>query len=52
MAPDIDVELDPAAVNRGEDTQLDAAIADVLKRLESWKPIQRKTAPAPATLGR
>lgn len=52
VAPDIDVELDPAAVNRGEDTQLDAAIADVLKRLESWKPIQRKTAPAPATLGR
>jgi tricorn protease len=52
VAPDIDVELDPAAVNRGEDTQLDAAIADVLKRLESWKPIQRKTAPAAATLGR
>lgn len=52
VAPDIDVELDPAAVNRGEDTQLDAAIADVLKRLESWKPIQRTTAPAAATLGR
>lgn len=52
VAPDIDVELDPAAVNRGEDTQLDAAIADVLKRLESWQPIQRKTPPAPATLGR
>jgi tricorn protease len=51
-SPDIDVELDPAAVNRGEDTQLEAAIADVLKRLETWKPIQRKTAPAPATLGR
>lgn len=52
VAPDIDVELDPAAVNRGEDTQLDAAIADVLKRLEAWKPIQRKSAPAAATLGR
>ncbi len=52
VAPDIDVELDPAAVNRGEDTQLDAAIADVMKRLETWKPIQRKTAPAPATLGK
>lgn len=51
VLPDIDVELDPAAVNRGEDTQLDAAIADVLKRLESWKPIQRKTPPAPAALG-
>lgn len=52
VSPDIEVELDPAAVNRGDDTQLDAAIADVLKRLESWKPIQRKTPPAPATLGR
>lgn len=52
VAPDMEVELDPAAVNRGEDTQLDAAIADVLKRLETWKPIQRKTAPAAATLGR
>jgi tricorn protease len=52
VAPDMDVELDPAAVNRGEDTQLDAAIADVLKRLGDWKPIQRKTAPPAATLGR
>jgi len=52
VSPDIDVELDPAAVNRGEDTQLDAAIADVMKRLEAWKPIQRKAAPAAATLGR
>ncbi len=52
VSPDIDVELDPAAVNRGDDTQLDAAIADVMKRLEAWKPIQRKAAPAAATLGR
>ncbi len=52
VSPDIDVELDPAAVNRGDDTQLDAAIADVLNRLQGWKPIQRKAAPAAATLGR
>ena len=52
VSPDIDVELDPAAVNRGEDTQLDTAIADVMKRLATWKPIQRKTPPPPATLGR
>lgn len=52
VSPDIDVDLDPAAVNRGEDSQLDAAIADVMKRLEAWKPIQRKAAPAAATLGR
>lgn len=51
VSPDIDVELDPAAVNRGEDTQLDAAIADVMKRLQTWKPIQRKTPPPPAKLG-
>ncbi|MFS9605497.1 hypothetical protein, partial [Klebsiella pneumoniae] len=51
VAPDIEVELDPAAVNRGEDTQLDAAIADVMKRLETWKPIQRKTPPPAAKLG-
>ena len=51
VSPDIDVELDPAAVNRGDDTQLDAAIADVLKRLDAWKPIQRKAAPAAAKLG-
>jgi tricorn protease len=48
----MDVELDPAAVNRGDDTQLDAAIDDVLKRLQTWKPIQRKEPPAPATLGK
>jgi tricorn protease len=52
VAPDLDVELDPAAVNRGEDPQLDAAIADVMKRLEAWKPIQRKAAPDAAKLGR
>ncbi|MFG6413538.1 PDZ domain-containing protein [Roseateles sp. DC23W] len=52
VAPDMDVELDPAAVNRGEDTQLDAAIADVMKRLQTWTPVQRKTAPAAATLGK
>ena len=33
-------------------TMLDAAIADVMKRLATWKPIQRKSPPPPATLGR
>lgn len=50
--PDQDVELDPAAVNAGRDTQLEAAIADVMKRLASWKPITTQQAPAPATLGK
>ncbi len=52
VAPDIEVELDPAAVNRGEDSQLDAAIANVLKRLADWQPVQRQTAPAMPGLGR
>jgi tricorn protease len=52
VSPDIDVELDPAVVNRGDDTQLDAAITDLLNRLKTWVPIQRKNVPPPAKLGR
>ena len=51
-APDIDVELDQTAVNRGRDTQLDAAIADVMQRLATEKPIVRRQPPAPAALGK
>jgi len=47
------VTLDPAAVNRGEDPQLDAAIATVLEQLKGFTPVERKTAPPyPTTLGR
>ncbi len=53
VAPDIEVTLDPAAVNRGEDPQLDAAVATVLKQLEDFKPIELKAAPPyPITLGK
>lgn len=52
VAPDIEVELDPLAVNRGEDSQLDAAIANVMDQLKRYKPVDRKTAPASATLGK
>jgi tricorn protease len=53
VSPDIEVTLDPAAVNRGEDPQLDAAIATVLAQLKDFKPIERKSAPPyPATLGK
>jgi tricorn protease len=53
VAPDIEVTLDPAAVNRGEDPQLDAAIATVLGQLKAFKPVQLKSAPPyPATLGK
>ena len=53
VAPDIEVTLDPAAVNRGEDPQLDAAITTVLGQLRAFKPVELKTAPPyPATLGK
>ena len=52
VAPDIDVELDPVGVNKGRDSQLDAAIANVLERLKTYQPAQRTTAPAmPTKLG-
>ena len=49
VAPDIDVDLDPVAVNAGRDVQLEAAVANVLERLKTWKPIQRTVAPAMPT---
>lgn len=52
VAPDQDVNLDPAAVNAGRDPQLEAAVADVLKRLKGWKSARPDQAPAPAALGR
>jgi tricorn protease len=53
VAPDIEVTLDPAAVNRGEDPQLDAAIATVLTQLKDFKPVELKQAPPyPTTLGK
>jgi tricorn protease len=53
VAPDIDVELEPDAVNRGVDTQLDRAIAEVLQELQTYRPIKQKQAPPlPTELGR
>lgn len=53
VAPDIDVELDPTAVNRGRDPQLEAAIRNVMTRLPSANStVERKRAPASATLGK
>ena len=45
VAPDIDVDLDPAAVNAGTDTQLDAAIANVLEKLKTSNTVPLKSAP-------
>jgi tricorn protease len=53
VAPDLEVTLDPAAVNRGEDPQLDAAIATVLEQLKGFTPVERQSAPPyPTTLGK
>ena len=53
VAPDIEVELDPTAVNQGRDTQLDAALKSVMQRLQSEKQITRKVAPLmPSQLGK
>ncbi len=51
VAPDADVELDPTAVNKGRDTQLEAAIESVMQRLKVAKPT-RVSPPPPATLGK
>jgi len=45
VAPDIEVPLDPLAVNEDRDPQLDAAIAEVLEQLKTAKPMPLKTAP-------
>lgn len=44
--PDVAVELDPLALDEGRDTQLDAAIAQVLADLQAHPPIDRERAPA------
>jgi tricorn protease len=45
VAPDVEVQLDPAAVNAGNDNQLDAGIAAVLEQLKSAKSVPLKAAP-------
>lgn len=53
VTPDIEVELDPAAVNAGSDTQLDAAIATVLEQLKTAPALPLKNAPPyPTVLGK
>ncbi len=52
VAPDMEVELDPIATNRGEDSQLSAAIAEILSQLETFEPTVNEEAPAlPTELG-
>jgi tricorn protease len=53
VAPDVEVELDPLAVNEGRDPQLDAAIANVMEKLKTAKSTTLKNAPAvPTQLGK
>lgn len=53
VAPDIRVELDPVATNRGRDTQLEAAIREILDQLETYRDdIPREPPPLPTELGR
>ena len=42
IAPDIEVDLDPAAVRQGQDPQLDRAIAVVMEELRNAPPPQLK----------
>lgn len=39
VAPDIDVDLDPAVWRQGHDAQLDRAIADIMEQLKTYKPL-------------
>ena len=52
VAPDIEVLLDPIAINRGEDNQLEAAIAELLDQLADHDDALLRTAPPlPTELG-
>ncbi|MFW5815771.1 MAG: PDZ domain-containing protein, partial [Wenzhouxiangella sp.] len=52
VAPDIEVALDPVATNAGRDSQLEAAIAEILDRLEDYSDdIAREPPPLPTELG-
>jgi tricorn protease len=53
VAPDIEVELDPSLVNKGEDAQLQRAVTEVLEQLKTYKPVRHDKAPAfPTKLGK
>lgn len=50
--PDVDVELDPLATNQGRDSQLERALAEVLRGLEGKGPQTRAAPPPPTQVGR
>ncbi|MEP5937078.1 MAG: PDZ domain-containing protein [Erythrobacter sp.] len=52
VAPDIRVDLDPIALDRGQDTQLEAAISVVMQQLEGNPPPARPAPPYPTEIGK
>ncbi len=53
VAPDIEIRLDPLLTNEGRDSQLEAAIEEVLEMLEGYSDdIAREPPPLPTELGR
>jgi len=53
VTPDIEVQLEPAAVNQGNDNQLDAALGEVLEQLKTAKTLPLRSAPPyPTQLGK
>ena len=52
VAPDIEVKLDPIATNQDRDTQLEAAIEEILEQLETYEDdVPREQPPLPTELG-
>jgi tricorn protease len=53
VAPDIEVKLDPIATNKGRDTQLEAAIGEILSQLEGFEsPVSLQAPPLPTEPGK
>lgn len=52
VAPDITVDLDPLALDRGQDTQLEAAIGTVLQQLETATSPIKQPPPYPTEVGK
>ena len=52
VAPDIEVKLDPIATNQGDDSQLQAAITEILSQLQGYKQtVPTQAPPLPTQLG-
>ena len=53
VAPDLEVSLDPVAYNRGVDSQLEAAIEEILSQLEGYESeVPQQAPPLPTELGK